>query len=473
MAVGLDAYLDKRIRFNAFDGRITFTGFYWDAKPHPARDADIANLRYYVDSLYSLSNKANLLEAVTKISCDHPFHPVREYLGRLKWDGTPRISELPPRFLGAERSEYTTAVTKLMLFGAIQRVMNPGCKFDYCIILADTKQGTGKSTLCRFLALNDEWYTDSVGNLNDSKSVFELMRGKWIVELGEMLAVRRAQDVETIKAFISRQSQDYRQPYGTFAENHPRQCIFIGTSNKPQFLPEDKTGNRRFLPVICNGDKAAAHPLDNESETREFVRQCYAEALSIGREEGFPLVLDAKLREELLRIQETATPDDTRIGMIQAFLDNHESTTIVCSRLIWDAVFSGENNSAPKKYELDDIADIMNLNVVGWTKYMGKRGDKKNAKYVFETYGTQRAWIRKTAVGQSKLSDSVEHTIADGPLIEHGKNIRRALNDANRAAEKFATVVAAGNITGNNTGNKMDITGFLPVSGDEKTPFEA
>ena len=456
LAVARDAYLNGRIQFNAFDGRITFTGFYWNTGPHPARDADIANLRYFVDKLYSLNNKANLLEAVTKVACDNPFHPVREYLNRLRWDGVPRISELLPKYLGAERSEYTTAVTKLMMYGAIQRVMNPGCKFDYCIILADTKQGTGKSTLCRFLALNDDWYTDSVGNLNDSKSVFELMRGKWIIELGEMLAVRRSQDVETIKAFISRQSQDYRQPYGTFAENHPRQCIFIGTSNRPQFLPEDKTGNRRFLPVICNGDNAAAHPLADEAETREFIRQCYAEALTLGSKEGYPLVLDTKLSEELLRIQETATPEDTRIGMIQAFLDNHESTTIVCSRLIWDGIFSGENNREPKKFELDDIADIMNLNITGWEKYMGKSGGNKTAKYRFKRYGTQRAWIRSTAVGLNDLRDTVDYALVDGPLLDNKRNIRRALNDAHAASADVATWPTTGNTDGNTAGNKTD-----------------
>ena len=145
LALQRDAYINKRIRFNAFDGRITFTGFYWNARPHPARDSDIANLRYFVDNLYSLNNKGNLLEACMKVAEDRPFHPVREYLDRLRWDGEPRIRELLPRYLGAERSEYTTAVTKLMLFGAIQRVMNPGCKFDYCVLLI-SKNGKIGST---------------------------------------------------------------------------------------------------------------------------------------------------------------------------------------------------------------------------------------------------------------------------------------------------------------------------------------
>lgn len=459
LALQRDAYIRTRIRFNAFDGRITFTGFYWDARPHPARDADIANLRYYIDNLYALNNKANLLEAAMKVAGDNPFHPVREYLNRLKWDGVPRISELLPKYLGAERSKYTTSVTTLMLYGAIQRVMNPGCKFDYCIILADTKQGTGKSTLCRFLALNDEWYTDSVGNLSDSKSVFELMRGKWIIELGEMLAVRRAQDVETIKAFISRQSQDYRQPYGTFAENHPRQCIFIGTSNKPQFLPEDKTGNRRFLPVICNGDNAEAHPLANEDETREFIRMCYAEALTIGAKEGYPLVLDPKLSDELLRIQETATPEDTWIGMIQEYLDETD-LSMVCTRLIWDSVFSGDNDREPKRYELNDIAEIMELHVVGWERYKGKDGTNGRAKYKFKVYGTQNAWQRVGGKREERFFDGDRgrhQGVATLPATTKEMILRHD--------EKVASGVASGVAS-------IDGAEFESVGAGEKLPFD-
>lgn len=398
-----DAYLKDRILFNAFDGRTTFTGFYWDARPHPVRDADVSNLRFYLDRLYTLSNEKNVRSALLKVSNDHIHHPVIDYLNRLKWDGVPRICELLPRYLGAERSDFTAAVTKLLLYGAIQRVLNPGCKFDYCIILADTEQGTGKSTMCRFLALDDAWYTDSIGDLKDNKSVFELMRGKWVIELGELLAVRRAQDVETIKAFISRQSQDYRQPYGVFAESHPRQCIFIGTTNKPHFLPEDKTGNRRFIPVRCDGRKADAHPLDDEAETREFVRQCYAEALVIGAAEGFPLVLDRKFDEQLHQIQREATPEDTRVGMIQEWLDTC-GEQYVCTRMIWDKIFSGQQERAPQQHELREISNIMNLSIEGWVKYSGKGGlDRRK----FKTYGNQRAWSRVDKPGDKLIDEQL------------------------------------------------------------------
>ena len=398
-----------------FDGRQMVEGFYWDAEQHPIRDNDMANLRYFVDCRYMINNEKNLKGAILKVACDNPYHPVRDFLNRLKWDGVERIHELLPRYLGAERSDYTTAVTQLLFNGAIQRVFNPGCKFDYCIILADTKQGTGKSTMCRFLALTDEWYTDSIGSISDSKSTFELMRGKWIVELGELLLVRKASDVETVKAFITRQTQDYREPYGIFAENHPRQSIFIGTTNKPQFLPEDKTGNRRFLPIICDGvNNAEHHPLDDEAETRSYIRQCYAEAMYKGRENGFPLVLDKKFIEELQQIQTTATPEDTRVGMIQEWLDKHAGE-FVCSRMIWDNVFGPKDddysNHQPQKYELHDISDIMNLKIDGWEKY---RSDSGCEKKKFPKYGSQRAWRRVAEDDPKPVAEPVAELYADG-----------------------------------------------------------
>lgn len=412
--IGKDAYLAGRIRFNMLDGRQMVEGFYWDVKAHPIRDNDMVNLRYFIDSRYGIGNEKNLKAAILKVACDNPYHPIRDYLNGLEWDGVERIKELFPRYLGAERSDYTTAVTQLLLNGAIQRVFNPGCKFDYCIILADTNQGTGKSTMCRFLALTDEWFTDSVGSISDSKSTYELMRGKWIIELGEMLAVRKASDVETIKAFITRQSQDYREPYGIFAENHPRQCIFIGTTNKSQFLPEDKTGNRRFLPIICDGVKnAERHPLDDEAETRDYIRQCYAEAMYIGRMNGFSLVLDKKMLDHLDKLQKAATPEDTRVGMIQEWLDTCKED-VVCSRMIWDGIFGSKDdysNRQPQKYELREISDIMNLQIDGWEKYCSVSGCEKKK---FPKYGSQRAWRRVAKSVAKDVPKPVTDTCADG-----------------------------------------------------------
>lgn len=389
-----DPYFRDRLRLDALNGRTEARGFIWDIMPHPIRDIDLNNIRREIALRYGIDNKNHIRDAINTVAADHKYHPIVEKLNSLQWDGTPRIGELLPRYLGAERTDYTTAVTHLLLNGAIQRVTDPGCKFDYCIIIADTRQGTGKSSLCRFLAIDDKWFTDSLGDLGDTKRSFENIRGHWICELGEMIATRRTKDVEQIKAYISRAADDYREPYATYSEVYPRQCIFIGTSNKPQFLPEDRTGNRRFIPIICDGSRAEVHPMKDEQETREYVLQCYAEAMSYGKEHGFSLLLNRKYDSELDTIRTDSTPDDTRVGVIQEWLDENKNVEYVCSRMIWKKALAASTYTDPKPYELQDIADIMNLQIQGWERYKGKDGKARDNKMRFKDYGTQRAWQR-------------------------------------------------------------------------------
>ena len=394
-----DKYFDGKFALNALDEQIYVAGFFWmrTPAPHPLEDNDLYNIERYVCDMYQIGNEKSIKKAVSMEANDHWFHPVQDKLNNLKWDGVPRIGELLPKYLGAERSEYTTAVTLLLLHGAIQRVFHPGCKFDHCIVLADTKQGTGKSTLCRYLALNDDWFTDKLEDMNDTKKAYESIRGFWVVELGEMIATRNAKDVEHIKAFISRMSDVYRDPFGIFAKQRKRQCVFIGTTNKPHFLPDDKSGNRRFLPVFCDGDRAEVHPMADEEGARAFVEQCYAEAMEIGKRDGWTLTLDEKFDALVAELQEEAAPEDTRVGMIQAYLNNvisskEQKAVLVCSRMIYREVFDIEGRNEPKKFELEDITEIMKLKIKGWEPYHGRNGKAKSSSYRFKNYGTQRAW---------------------------------------------------------------------------------
>jgi len=388
-----DEYLRGRIRHNALTGRPEIEGMFWDVQSHPIRDEDLYNLRLYVSSVYGIGNKDDIRQAIDIVAHKNSFHPVADYLRNLEWDGQTRLPDLFPRYLGVERSDYTTAVTTLLLHGVIQRVLNPGCKFDCCVILADTTQGTGKSSMCRFLALDDKWFCDSLGNLDDLKKAFDTIRGHIVCELGEMIATRKTKDIESIKAYLSRMVDNYKINYGIYSEDYPRQCVFIGTTNKPQFLPEDMSGNRRFIPLIGDGSKAERHPLDDENETREYVKQCYAEAFVIGERDGWTLTLDKRFDEELHELREQSTPDDGKVGMIQGYLDQCGFDTIVCSRMLWDALFN-PNNGRPTSYELTDITDIMNTKISGWQRYAGKNGEAKDNKVRFPLYGIQRAWQR-------------------------------------------------------------------------------
>lgn len=389
-------------RFNCLSGRVTNKGAFWEIDEHPVRDIDLVNVRHFLSENYGLEDEKKAQGAILHAAQNNKYHPIREELESIPaWDGVERIKDLFPKYLGAERSAYTTEVTRLLLSGAIQRVYNPGVKFDVCVILADRQQGTGKSTMCELLALKPEWFADELGNLSDSKSAYEKIRGKWIVEMGEMLASRRTKDVESIKAYLTRTADAYRDPYAVYTEDRPRQCVFIGTTNKSGFLPPDRSGNRRFFPVFCDKARAEIHPRDDLKGAREFVRQCYAEAIKIGKRDGYRLTFDERLSGTLAALREDATPEDDLPGRIEEWLNTATDEAgkiydVVCSHMIWEGI-SGPYIE-PKKSDLQEVAEIMN-GLPGWSKY-----SKSSGKYRFKNgygpcylksgYGVQRAWQR-------------------------------------------------------------------------------
>ena len=392
-----DLYLSKLFRFNLFENMIVVKGAFWNLTEHALDESDILHVRKYVNILHQLDNEKNVISAIKYNARLHPYNPLVDRLKSLKWDGVPRIHRLLPRYLGAEESEYTTTVTLMLLHGAIQRIMNPGVKFDNCVIFADKMQKKKKSTLCRFLSLEDKYFCDDLRDLDDSDKAYRKIRTSWIVELAEMVATRNAKTVESIKAFLSQTCDVYTEKYAIVTETIPRHSVFIGTTNKTEFLPSDPTGNRRFFPVICNGKKAEVHPMANEAETRAFIEACYAEAIVTGVREGWTLTMPDELLDELERIREGSSPDDTRIPVVQQWLDDHPSVAAVCTRMIYfDILHHGDGSTkAPEKWELSELAEIMNLHIRGWKKYRSPSGDdRKRVAYYYGDYGVQRAWVR-------------------------------------------------------------------------------
>ena len=392
-----DKYLNGKLYFNLFENTVYVKGVYWHLNDHAMDEKDILYFRKHINILHFVDNEKGIISAMRYNAHLHECNPIVDKLNALEWDGTPRIHRLLPRFLGADECDYTTAVTKMILYGAIQRIMHPGIKFDNCPILADKKQGTGKSTMCKFLALDDKYFCDNLDDMNDSDKAYRKIRTSWIVELGEMVATRNTKEVEKIKAFLSQTYDTYCEKYAIVTENIPRHTIFIGTTNKPEFLPYDPTGQRRFYPVICHGERAEVHPMENEQDTRAYIEQCYAEAMVTGEAEGWPLMLDKKYDEELKRMREASTPDDTRIPVIQQWLDDHEKVETVCTRMIYFDILNRDSRTilSPQKWELQELSDIMNLNIKGWKKYRSPSGDdRKRVAWVNGDYGVQRAWVR-------------------------------------------------------------------------------
>lgn len=210
---------------------------------------------------------------VDEYSRKNSYHPVKDWLESLKWDGTERLRTWLATATGAERDEYTAAIGELFLIAMVARIFEPGCKADYMIIL-EGEQGEEKSKLCRILA--GEWWSENLPDITSSGKDASLhLRGKWLIEIPEMHAFNKAESTH-LKQFISRTHEMYRPPYGRADVNEPRQNLFIGTTNKEIYL-KDETGGRRFWPVKV---KTKAIQLEWLTANREAL---FAEAVQLYR----------------------------------------------------------------------------------------------------------------------------------------------------------------------------------------------
>ena len=401
-AILADEKLAAMFRYNEMTGRVEIRGAWWQRFTIEMSDNDLNNIRWYIEQVYQMSHEKNLPRAIDIVAHKDAYHPVREALEALNWDGKKRIENLLPRYLGAEKSEYTTEAMKIFMLGAIARVFTPGIKFDTMICIVEDKQGGGKSTFARFLAMQDEWFTDDIKNLEDD-NVFRKLQGHWIVEFSEMLATVNTRTTEAIKGFLSRQKDTYKIPYDRFPHDFPRQCVFIGTTNDISFLPDDKTGNRRFLPIRINSDQAEAHPLEDEEETRLYILQAWAEAMEIYRGGEYSLTLPKEIQVTLPDIQREFVPEDPRVGIIQAWLDNCKYEAVCIPMLCAEIPELGYSYQAPGQKEKNEIGKILDKEIIGWERYKAASRQKR-----FQPpYGQQRAWCRVNA-GDKKTGDFVQ-----------------------------------------------------------------
>lgn len=258
------------------DGAALLPGPY----PRPWGPEDVALVQGFLQRLWcSRFNKMTAEDAMLAAAALNRFHPVREWLAKLKWDGVERIDRWLHLAFGCPADAYHAAVGSKFLVAAVRRVLLPGCKFDSMLVL-EGLQNLGKSRACAALAGSD-WFSDSLEHDLGKRDAAIGLNGKWIIELGELDSLIRS-EVETVKAFLSRSTDRFRPLYGKSFIDRPRQGVLIGTTNQHDYL-RDSTGNRRFWPARC---EKAEHAWI--AEVRE---QLWAEA--IGREaEGEALWLD-------------------------------------------------------------------------------------------------------------------------------------------------------------------------------------
>ena len=372
------------------------------------RDADTAQLKALIDVRYVSFSSRNHDVSFTKVADDRRFHPIRDYMDALpEWDKVPRIETLLVRCLQADDTRYVRTVTRKTFAAAVARIYHPGTKYDSILVL-DGAQGIGKSTIFKDLT-GDEYYSDtlSLTDMND-KSGAEKLQGFWIVEIGELAGMKKA-DIEKVKAFLSTADDKYRPSYGKTVESHPRQCIIIASVNGERGYLRDITGNRRFWIVKLHQDeqKKRWHFTNEERD------QIWAEAKAIYKS-GEKLYLEADMIKEAEKVQQSAMEVDERQGMVEEYLDtllpdgwdnmdiyarrsyvNDKSDptrpngvalkAVVSNAEIWCECF-GRNLSEMKPADSYAIAALM-TQVDGW--------ERTNDRCRQPMYGRQRLYRRK------------------------------------------------------------------------------
>lgn len=338
-------------------------------------DVDDSKTRCYIEKTYGIFSEKKLYDALNIIFKENSYNPVKDIIEPVKWDGVERIHKLLHKWLGVENTAYTREVSRLIFAGGIHRLYNPGCKFDDMPVLIGTKQGEGKSTFVSWLALKDDFFTE-VKEIEGQKGV-EALQGTWICEMGELLALTKAKEVEAVKQYITCRVDTYRRPYERRTTKNPRKCIFIGTTNKEQFLT-DKTGNRRFYPVTVN---CSGYDLfDHKEEIQNDILQCWAEALYLYDQNKLPPYADRTLLKEIKEEQAKAVEDDYRVGLIESYLEKKDTT---CILEIWSEALNEWGKPKPK--DSAEIALILEK-MDGWVN------TKKTQR--FKQYGVQKAWVK-------------------------------------------------------------------------------
>lgn len=399
-----DQFLKNAFKFNIFDNkRYINKTMPWRVitKTDQFKDVDYSGVRNYIECIYGIAASSKIDDALSLEFEKHSFHPIREYIKSISWDNKNRIDTLLIDYFGAEDNAYTRGAIRKTLCAAVARVFDPGVKFDLVLILSGP-QGTYKSTFIKKLGM--DWFSDTFSTLQ-GKEAFEQIQGAWIIEIAELAGLKKA-EVETIKHFVSKREDSFRPAYGRVVETYKRQCIFIGTTNRSDFL-RDTTGNRRFMPVDVRTDYVTKSVITDL--TQYEIDQIWAEAYVLYKNNEALYLVDTE--ESIAKdIQYSHTELDERTGLIEEYLEklypsnwdeldlfhrlkwledplSEKGTTkkdVVCVAELWVECL-GKNRWDMTRYNTRELNDIMK-NIKGW-EYVNKTRR-------FSIYGPQRYFKR-------------------------------------------------------------------------------
>jgi len=406
-----DENLKGLFKQNDFDGkRYIFDTVPWRRveKPEPVKNVDYSGVRNYIETIYKISGTLKIDDSLALEFNKHCFHPVKEYLTALEWDGIERADTLLIKYFGAKDNIYTREAIRKMLVGSVARIFNPGIKFDLVLTLVGQMQGTGKSSF--FRALGREWFSDSFAGVN-GKEAYEQLQGAWILEMAELKGLRKA-EVEAVKHFISKQEDTFRPAYARVPETFLRQCVFVATTNEQEFL-RDPSGNRRFMPVDVHDIKLTQNQdLRDFIDSPEVIAQIWAEAVTLYKA-GETLFLSEEAEALASHEQKKHSETDERRGLIDDYIntllpskwnqmDIYERRTFledplsdkgeanierdhVCVAEVWCECL-GKNKEDMDRYKTREINDILR-SLDGWEQ-------SKSTKN-FGMYGKQKYYSRR------------------------------------------------------------------------------
>ena len=291
------------------------------------------------------------------------------------WDGIPRIDDFLSKYMGCEDDDYSVQVSRMIFYGGIARLYNPGCKFDYMPILIGS-QGSYKSTIVNWLNIDSKFFKEIV--TIEGKDSYDILRYGWICEFPELLAMVKHQTNEAMKAYVTRQVDSFRPAYGRNYIDIPRHCIFIGTTNTYEFLTDND--NRRYLPIIVNARNKDL--LKRHDEVKEYILNCWREAKYLLDNDKIYLTIPEQYNEIVERHRDSATEDDPEFGVIGEYLQKKEIGSKVCALDIFTEAM-GKLRKNYSKMNSRYITNVM-LKFKNW-----KRSDTNTD---FGEFGRQRYW---------------------------------------------------------------------------------